>query len=237
MISAQRRAKVASLGTFYDLCASKNILTRHDELRLGEMDRDHYLGPTGRSDLEMVSTRDGLGSCWRRPRERRKVAKDRARDLNRELQRNRRTVNDIMTKASETLTKVQMRDLSKWVREEEQKTWEAATKKLKTKLERMIKRESDCKNHHGCTLMRLSIAEDDGLGRKSRQTALVSRQKTISHSPVQPNADEKFVNRNVTPGRDKPRHASRQQPESKKAKAKPEETKHREHNGAQRLHR
>ena len=129
VISALRRARVASLGTFYNLCASKDILTRRDELRLGEMERDHYLGPTGRSDLELTSARNGLGSCWRRPTERRRVARARARDLNRELQRDRRTVTDIMTKASETLTRVQMRDLSRWVRKEEQKMWESATKK------------------------------------------------------------------------------------------------------------
>ena len=88
---AQRRAKVAALGTFFGSCASERVLTGRDEDRLGEMDRDHYLGPTGRSDLERVTSREGLGGCWRRPRERYKVAKDRARDLERELQKCRLT--------------------------------------------------------------------------------------------------------------------------------------------------
>ena len=145
--SAQRRAKVAALGTFFGSCASRSVLTGRDEDRLGEMDRDHFLGPSGRSDLERVSTKDGLGACWRRPRERYKVARDRAKDLDKELKKCRLSVTDLMTQAAETMDKAQMLELTRWVRKEEQRTWETTMAKLKTKMKRMIQREKECKNH------------------------------------------------------------------------------------------
>ena len=159
MASAQRRAKVAALRTFFGSCASRSVLTGRDEHRLGEMDRDHFLGPSGRTDREKKVAKDGPGACWRRPRERYKLARDRAQDLGKELHNCRQSVSDLMTQAAETMDNTQMLELTRWVRREEQKTWESTTAKLKMKMQRMVQREENCKNHRGCALIRLAIAE------------------------------------------------------------------------------
>ena len=144
---ARRRAKVAALGSFFGSCASERVLTGRDKDRLGEMDKEHFLGPTGRTDLDRIATRDGLGGCWRRPKERYKIAKAWVRDLERELQNCRQTVTELVRQAAETMDRNQLTEMTKWIRKEEQRTWETTTTKLRMKMKRMVQREKECKNH------------------------------------------------------------------------------------------